>query len=543
MFMMVGGFAALLARGEVSAPAPTPATRTMPPAVTRDVDFVKEVVPLFQASCINCHSSGKTEADLSVETKARLLEGGATSPAIVPGDSANSLLVQLVSGLDPEPDRFMPKKGTKLTPEQIGILRAWIDQGAKWPDGYVVADPSKPVPAKLEPRNVPIPAAHDGLTNPIDLLLAPYFEQHQIKPGAVVDDRVFARRVYLDITGLLPPPAELEAFVADTNPDKRTVLVRKLLSDDAAYAANWLAFWNDLLRNDYKGSGYVDGGRKQITAWLYGALVSNMHYDQFLRELVTGANGSEGFVKGIIWRGVVNAAQTPQMQAAQNLSQVFMGVNLKCASCHDSFINQWKLTDSYGLAGVYADQALAMERCTKPLNKTAPIKFIYPQLGSIDQSLPREKRIAELADIMTSKQNGRLTRTIVNRLWQRLLGRGLIEPVDEMDNKPWNADVLDALAWDLAQHYDLKKTIETIVLSRAYQLPAVISGSEGAKDYVFAGPTVRRMSAEQFADAVSTITGIWPEKRDAKLTRAAEHYAATSWIHHRLRPRDHRGGQ
>lgn len=493
----------------------------------RDVDFVKEVVPILQTSCVTCHSSGKTEADLSIETKEKLLEGGASAPAIVEGNSAESLMVQLVAGQDP--DRFMPKKGKKLTPEEIGIIRAWIDQGAKWPQGYILTDPAKPVPAKLEPRNVPVPAPHDGLTNPIDLLLVPYFAEHKITPGAVVDDRTFARRVYLDIIGLLPPPAELEVFVADPMPDKRTALVKKLLSDNHAYAGAWLGFWNDLLRNDYKGTGFVDGGRKQITPWLYQSLVHNTPYDQFLRELVTGANGSDGFIKGIVWRGVVNAATTPQMQAAQNISQVFMGVNLKCASCHDSFINQWKLSDAYGLAGVYADGPLEMERCTKPLGKSAAIAFIYPELGSIDQSLPKDKRIAELAKIITHKENGRLTRTMVNRLWARLMGRGLIEPVDEMDHKPWNADVLDALAWDLAQHYDLKKTIETIVLSRAYQLPSMPE-AEGAKEYVFAGPAVRRMSAEQFVDAISTVTGVWPTKKDAKLTAAYERFARSKWI-------------
>jgi hypothetical protein len=511
----------------VMAPRPSRSAE-IPPAAQREVDFVKDVVPILQASCVTCHSSGKTEADLSIETREKLLEGGASSPAIVPGNGAESLLVQLVSGMDDE--RIMPKKGKRLTAEQIGILRAWIDQGAKWPDQFVVADPSKPTPAKLEPREVAIPAPHDGLTNPIDLLLEPYFAQHKITPGKVVDDRVFARRVYLDIVGLLPPPAELEAFVADQSTDKRERLVRKLLADKDAYATHWLSFWNDLLRNDYKGTGYVDGGRKQITPWLYNALVENVPYDVFLRELVTGANGSDGFVKGIVWRGVVNAAQTPQMQAAQNISQVFMGVNLKCASCHDSFINEWKLTDSYGLAGVYADDALEMERCTKPLGATAPIKFLYPQLGAIDPKLPRQRRIDQLAQIITSKENGRLSRTIVNRMWQKMMGRAFIEPVDEMDNKPWNADLLDALSVDFAKHYDLKKLIETIALSRAYQLPSV-PGSEGQKEYVFAGPSIKRMTAEQFADAVSTVSGApLAERPAAALSDVMMTYKNARWI-------------
>ncbi len=501
----------------------------LPPAANRAVDFEKEVVPIFQSTCVNCHSSGKTEADLSIETREKLLEGGASDPAIVPGKSADSLLIQLVSGQDA--DRIMPKKGKRLTPEQIGILRAWIDQGAKWPDKFVIADPSKPKPAPLEPREVKIPAAHDGLTNPIDLLLEPYFAEHKITPGKIVEDRVFARRVYLDVTGLLPPPEELEKFVADSSPDKRTNLVRQLLDDNQRYATHWLSFWNDLLRNDYKGTGYIDGGREQITRWLYFALADNKPYDKFVADLITGVKGASGFTKGIVWRGVVNSAQTPPMQAAQNIGQVFMGVNLKCASCHDSFINQWKLTDSYGLAGVFAEKAPEMERCTKPLGKTAAMKFLYPELGEIDQNASRDQRIAQLAGIVTSQKNGRLTRTIVNRLWQRLMGRGLIEPVDEMDQKPWNSDVLDALAWQLAeQHYDLKKLIETIVLSRAYQLSAMSREDENAKEFVFSGPTLKRMSAEQFVDAVATVTGVWTGQQQAALTDNAERYGQARWI-------------
>ena len=500
----------------------------IPPAAARVVDFQKDVVPIFQASCVTCHSSGKTEADLSVETREKLLEGGASDPAIVPGKSADSLMIQLVSGQDPE--RIMPKKGKRLTAEQIGVLRAWIDQGAKWePKDFLLSDPSKPTPAKLEPREVAIPAQTGELKNPIDLLLEPYFAQHKIKPSAVVDDRVFARRVYLDIIGLLPPPADLDKFAADTDPAKRQALVRRLLDDKPRYATHWLSFWNDLLRNDYRGTGYVDGGRKQITPWLYRSLYDNKKYDQFVRELITGANGSDGFTKGIVWRGVVNAAQTPQMQAAQNISQVFMGVNLKCASCHDSFINQWKLTDSFGFASVYADSPLEMERCTKPLGQKAVAKVLYPQLGSIPVDAPKEQRVAALANLVTNKENGRLTRTIVNRLWQRLMGRGLIEPVDEMDNKPWNADVLDALAWDLPKHYDLKKTIETIVLSRAYQLPAV-PADESQKEYLFSGPTVRRMTAEQFYDSISTVTGVWPEAPAANISAEAVDDRKTRWI-------------
>ena len=225
----------------------------------------------------------------------------------------------------------------------------------------------------------------------------------------------------------------MEKFVADKQPAKREQLVRRLLADNQNYAIHWLTFWNDALRNDYKGTGYIDGGRTQITQWLYSALVRNLPYDRFVAQLIDPTAESEGFVKGIVWRGVVNASQTPQMQAAQNISQVFMGVNLKCASCHDSFINDWMLSDAYGLASIYADAPLEMVLCDKPTGKQAQLKFIYPQLGTIDASADKPARLKQLAEVICKPQDGRLTRTLVNRLWQRFFGRGLIEPVDDME--------------------------------------------------------------------------------------------------------------
>jgi len=368
--------------------------------------------------------------------------------------------------------------------------------------------------SSIAPRRPDLPAAPAGeqdaakaITNPIDRLLAPYYAQHKITPPTVVDDHVFARRVYLDCVGMLPTPDELATFLADSQPDKRAKLIERLLADRDRYAQHWLTFWNDALRNDYQGTGYIDGGRKQITRWLYRALADNMPYDQFVRELVSPTPESEGFIKGITWRGTVNASQTPEIQAAQNVSQVFLGINMKCASCHDSFINTWKLADAYGLAGVFAEKPVEMHRCDRPTGEFAPLKFLYPELGPIDATAPRKERMKQVAALLTSPNNGRLTRTMVNRLWAKFLGRGLVEPVDEMDDGPWNQDLLDWLAADLQDRgYDLKKTITLILTSRAYQAPSV--GSAEA-EYVFRGPVVRRMEAEQFADAVSALTGVW----------------------------------
>lgn len=212
-----------------------------------------------------------------------------------------------------------------------------------WPE----ADKSVYRVAKLEPRNPPLPSAIDNQQNPdnvslagtlrdsplppaannqrnpIDLWTNVYFKKNQINWRPVVDDRTYLRRIYLDIIGLLPGPEDLETFSKDKRPDKRAVWVRQLLNRNDDYAMYWLTFWNDALRNDYTGTGYITGGRFNITNWLYQSLRSNKPYDVFVRELISPDKESRGFIQGIKWRGVVNASQRTEMQAAQNVSQVF----------------------------------------------------------------------------------------------------------------------------------------------------------------------------------------------------------------------------
>jgi cytochrome c553 len=470
---------------------------------------MRDVKPILEASCVKCHGRGREEGGFRIDTRQTLLSGGELGLAVAPGKSEASDLIDRVRGTDP--DEVMPKKGSRLTPKQIEVLAAWIDQDLPWTPGFAF---TRPEPNNLAARRPPMPAGSVAM-NPVDRLTQQYFEARR-----PVGDAMFARRAYLDTIGLLPPPAELAAFVGDKRPDKRERLVQGLLDDNAGYAQHWLSFWNDLLRNDYAGTGYVDGGRKQITQWLYTALATNLPYDRFADELVNPTKETAGFSMGIVWRGVVNASQTPEMQVAQNICQVFMGTNLKCASCHDSFINDLTLSDAYGLAGIYAGRPLEMVRCDKPTGKTASLRFLYSdQLGAIDPKLSKADRLARLAEVITQRKDGRFTRTIVNRLWQRFLGRGLIEPVDDMEQPAWNRDLLDWLAEDFADHgYDLRHLIKVILTSRAYQLPAVVTGDEGsAGAYVFRGPLVRRMSAEQFLDAMSQVTDIGYAASAAKL--------------------------
>ncbi|MEX1039959.1 MAG: DUF1549 domain-containing protein [Pirellulaceae bacterium] len=496
----------------------------LPPPADHEIDFHREVLPILANRCVTCHASGRAEGSFSLETRSDILRESDSGQTVIPGDSANSMLIELVAGVDPT--WVMPKQGKLLSDQEVGILRAWIDQGVAWDQDISLR---KLTMRSWKPKRVDLPEAREGWEHPLDRLMISYFAEHEIDAGRLVDDATYARRVYYDVIGLPPTVEQLTSFQADTDPDKRAKLVRTLLDDDEAYAQHWLSFWNDLLRNDYAGTGFIDGGRKQITAWLYKSLYDNQPLDGMVSDLVQAAPGAEGFVHGIVWRGAVNASQRPPLQAAQNLSQVFLGVNLKCASCHDSFVSQWKLEDAYALAGVFSDKPLEMFECDKSLGRYAEAQFLNTELGKVSTDSDQTTRRREVAQLMTSPNNARLRRTIVNRFWGRFLGRGVIEPIDEIDNPAWHEDLLDYLAADLQAHDDnLKHAIGRILTSRAYQLPSVDTELDDTKVFVFRGPQTRRLTAEQFLDSLWMHTGTAPGKADAKLPAVGKESQAES---------------
>lgn len=479
-----------------------------PAYAAEPVDFAHDVLPLLKKHCAKCHTNGTYKGSFSMDSRESLLESAVAEP----GASADSALLERVTSDDPE--FRMPPEGPALSAAEVDVLRRWIDEGLSWEEGFSFRDADYEPP--LAPRRPALPPAEPGVENPVDRIVLAYWREHGVTPPPALDDAAFLRRASLDLVGLLPEPAAVEAFVADGDPAKRQVAVQRLLDDRVAYADHWLTFWNDLLRNDYVGVGYIDGGREQITSWLYAALLANKPYDQFVRELVAPQPESRGFAKGIVWRGQVNASQRPELQFAQNVGQVFLGINLKCASCHDSFIDHWKLSEAYGLAAISSDQPLELYRCDKPTGEMAEAAFLFPELGGIDAQAPRDARMAQLAALMTHPQNGRLTRTMVNRLWQRLMGRGIVHPVDSMASPPWSADLLDYLAVHLADaKFDLKQALALIATSRIYgSESAAWDAAAPADEFVFAGPAPKRMTAEQFIDALALVSGTSPEKTE-----------------------------
>ena len=482
------------------------------------VDFAHQVVPLLRKHCAECHAGEKKKGGFSMNDREAILAGGENGAAVDLEKPQASALLRAVETQDE--DLRMPPKGPGLDREEVAILKQWVAEGLPWEAGFAFKKPAYEPP--LKPRKVMLPPAQEGTENPVDRLVQAYWHQHEVPRPALLDDGAFLRRASLDLIGLLPTPDEVGDFLADTAPDKREKLIQRLLDRDVDYAEHWLTFWNDLLRNDYGGTGFITGGRKQISKWLYEALVSNKKYDQFVQELIAPpTDESRGFIDGIKWRGEVSAGQTVEIQFAQSLGQSFLGINLKCASCHDSFIDRWKLDEAYGLAAIYAEKPLEIHRCDKPVGRQAKAAWLFPELGQVDTAADRPERLKQLARLMTHPENGRFTRTLVNRLWHRLMGRGIVHPLDAMETAPWNADLLDYLAHHFQENgYDVKKTLELIASSELYQsqAEAVTAAAEDAP-YIFRGVRPKRLTAEQFMDGVWRLTGAAPNKMDAAVFR------------------------
>jgi len=479
------------------------------------IDFAHEIVPILRQHCVECHGGREAKGGFSINTRALMLESGVA----IPGDASGSYFLELVRSEDP--DMQMPPQDQERVPEaQIAVLDRWVRAGMPWPEQVTFNESTYQAP--LLPREVDVPQS-DRADNPIDRILSVSLQSSGDTTLEAADDSVFLRRASLDLIGLLPSPEALQNYRSDSSPERRRKAVDRLLSRDVDYAEHWLTFWNDLLRNDYTGTGFITGGRKQISHWLYESLVQNKPFDQFTRELISPpSDASRGFIDGIQWRGAVSAGQSVEIQFAQNLGQAFLGINLKCASCHDSFIDRWKLSDAYSLAAIYATEPLEIHRCDQPIGQTASPGWLFPELGTVDADAPRPQRLEQLSRLVTDAKNGRYARTIVNRLWTQLMGRGIVHPPDAMHTRPWNEDLLDFLANYLAQHdYDLKAVLRLIATSDAYaaRTESLEGDPANESNYVFQGPRPKRMTAEQFMDAVWTLTESAPSEFDAPVIR------------------------
>ena len=216
-------------------------------------DFAHDVAPILKARCAECHANGTFKGGFSIETRESILKTKAAAPR-----QERRERTFLNESVRPTPNHACPRKGPPLSAKQIESIKNWIDGGLQWESGFSFKK-SAYVPA-LRPRRPALPAAVAGRDHPIDRIVDSYLAKNSVPPLEPADDVAFVRRAYLDLIGQLPAPAETEAFLKDSDPKKKEKLAATLLADQRAYADHWMSFWNDLLRNEYAGTGYIEGG-------------------------------------------------------------------------------------------------------------------------------------------------------------------------------------------------------------------------------------------------------------------------------------------
>ncbi len=399
----------------------------------------------------------------------------------------------------------------------------------------------------------------DPISDKIDGFVEDGYRKHKITPNAPASDATIVRRLFLDIIGRIPTQDEVRAFVESAEPGKRAKLIDQLLASDG-YVSHWYNWWSDILRvqtggRDESGTAYAE--------WIKKSLRANLPYDQFVREMITA--------KGFVWDNgavgyYVRDAGMP-LDNMSNTAQIFLGTRLVCAQCHNHPFDKWSQKDYYQMAaytfGVdteinprsayrrLAEQQMKAGRRLEPDEQRAMNRLIDDILEPLKYGVQETERAIKLpgdykyddakpgdyvkaktifgdkasasrdprghyADWLTSADNPRFTTVIVNRLWRRAMGMGLIEPVDDYkdDTAASNPMLLKFLGDQIVQmKFDTKKMLRTIYNTRTYQREATRSEVPEDQPYYFPGPLLRRMTAEQIWDSLCALTIPDPDKR------------------------------
>jgi hypothetical protein len=347
-----------------------------------------------------------------------------------------------------------------------------------------------------------------------------------VQPSAECSDSIFLRRAYLDTLGLLPTPQEARTFLADPRPDKRGRWIDQLLQRPE-FADFWALKWSDLLRNEEK---VLD--RKGVQAfhhWIRQSIAQGKPLNEFARELIASRGSTYQDPAANYYR----ALRDPLIRA-ETTAQVFLGIRLQCAKCHNHPFDRWTQDDYYSLAAFFGrvqyyivennrrdrldlhefdgDQVVWMDREGEVAHPRTGEAARPRFLGVTGPALPPEQdRLQALADWIARPDNPFFARAQVNRVWYHLMGRGLVDPNDDFraSNPPVNAPLLAALSQDFVTHrFDLRYLVGTIMKSRTYQLSAVPKESNRDDETNFSHTLTRPLQAEQLADAIAQIVGV-----------------------------------
>lgn len=450
------------------------------------VHFYKEVLPILEANCFSCHQGSKTKGDLKLDSLADALKGGESDgPAVVPGQPEKSSLIARVVSTDE--DFIMPPKGHPLSKEQVAILERWIREGAVWPELNV----------------------------------------DRIEITGLSDDLAFLRRVTLDTVGVVPSLDEINAFLADSRKDKRARVIDRLLADPR-WADRWMGYWQDVLAENPNILNPTLNNTGPFRWYLHEALADDRPMDLVVTELLR-MQGSERF-GGPAGFGTASSNDVPMAAKGTIISTAFLGVEMKCARCHDAPAHVSSQQDLFELAamletkavGVPATSSVPMDKLheggRKPLiqvtlqpgSKVEPkwpfARFAPEDLGAKLAERPENSR-DRLAALITAPQNERFAQVIANRLWQQFMGRGIVEPVEDWEKgRPTHPELLTWLGREFVRGgYSLKNLSRLILNSHAYQ--RATDTQLAAASPLFTSPAPRRLAAEQVVDALFAATG------------------------------------
>jgi hypothetical protein len=340
----------------------------------------------------------------------------------------------------------------------------------------------------------------------------------QILPADLCSDEEFMRRASLDATGSLPMPAEVRQFLADQDPAKRAKLIDRLLEQPAFYDF-WTLKLADVLRSNRKA--IQEKGVHVFQRWIHDSLVADKPFDQFVRDLLVAEGNSYKNPAVNYYR----VSRDPQ-NSVETTAQLFMGVRIQCAKCHNHPFEKWTQNDYYGLAAFFArvkykpgpeatEEIVYVDRAgevTQPrTGQQMPPKF----LGGPAPEVPTGQDLrTALAQWLTSADNPFFAKAAANRIWFHVMGRGIIDPPDDVrdSNPPSNEELLDALTQDFIAHkFSIKHLVRTIMNSRVYQLSAETNNWNKDDVAYFSHAQVKMLTAEQLLDAICTATDL-PEK-------------------------------
>ncbi|MHB1559972.1 MAG: PSD1 and planctomycete cytochrome C domain-containing protein, partial [Isosphaeraceae bacterium] len=343
--------------------------KALPPPASRSIDYDRDIAPILSKSCLGCHGPRKQKSGLALHERDRAIAGGDGGPAIVPGKSAESPLIHYVAGLADE-GRMPPEDaGPALTPEQIGVLRAWIDQGAKFGGGKDTAIAARAAAEhwSFRPPQRPTPPAVKNpgwVKNPIDAFVLAHLERLGMSPSPEADRATLIRRVTLDLTGLPPTIAEVDAFLADDRPDAYERLVDRLLASPG-HGECWGRHWLDKARYA-DTNGYEKDRERSIWPyrdWVIRAFNADMPFDRFTIEqiagdLLPGASASQKTATGFHRNTMTNEEGGIDIEEFRFISTVdrvattgtvWLGLTVGCAQCHSHKYDPISQREYYGL--------------------------------------------------------------------------------------------------------------------------------------------------------------------------------------------------